>query len=352
MASDRLASATSPYLRQHAANPVDWYAWGEEAFARARERDCPIFLSVGYFTCHWCHVMERESFASAELAAQLNRDFVSIKLDREERPDIDRLYMSYVQSSTGAGGWPMSVFLTPDLKPFYGGTYFPPQPRHGLPGFRQLLAVLAQAWRDERPRLLQAAEHARQFLAQASAPAPAAPVGDADEAVAARLVRNVWPRLWRELRDGFDAHEGGFGGAPKFPRPAALGFLLRYARFHPHDADEATVMVRRTLEAMAHGGIHDQLGGGFHRYATDAGWRVPHFEKMLYDQAQLAVAYLEAWQATGDGAFATVVRSTCDYVLRDLTSPEGLFYCAQDADSLAPGALADSEAREGAFYLW
>ncbi|HET9783924.1 MAG TPA: thioredoxin domain-containing protein [Terriglobales bacterium] len=349
---NHLAGAASPYLRLHAGNPVEWYAWGEEAFARARELQRPIFLSIGYYTCHWCHVMERESFADAATAELLNRDFVSIKVDREERPDVDRLYMTYVQATTGGGGWPMSVFLTPELKPFHGGTYYPPQDRHGLPGFPRLLTTIATAWREQRERLLASAEEVGRFLRQATTPAAAATGEDV-----AGLKDTVWPRLFAELSAGFDRGAGGFGGAPKFPRPVALSFLLRYAHEHRQDADGAAAleMVTATLRAMARGGIHDALGGGLHRYAVDANWRVPHFEKMLYDQAQLVIACVEAWQCTHADDLAALAGSTCDFVLREMTDSGGGFYSAQDADSEIPMqhrvAGGPSEG-EGAYYLW
>src|SRR6185437_8208425 len=357
--SNRLASEPSPYLLLHAGNPVDWFPWGEEAFARARALDRPIFLSIGYFTCHWCHVMERESFADPACAEILNREFVSIKVDREERPDVDRLYMSYVQAATGGGGWPLSAFLTPDLKPFYGGTYFPPREGHGLPSFKRLLVALAEAWRTQRERVLTSAGEGRALLEQLARAAAAEAAPDLE----AQLLRAVWPRLAGELHASFDPAHGGFGGAPKFPRPSALTFLLRHFDWQGKPADAADPALRgrsleialATLRAMAQGGIHDHLGGGFHRYATDAGWRVPHFEKMLYDQAQLVVSFLDAWQVTGDNEFAQVARSTCDFVLAEMTAPEGGFYSAQDADSpipeshRRPGGPTEGE---GAYYLW
>jgi uncharacterized protein YyaL (SSP411 family) len=350
--ANRLAEAASPYLRLHAGNPVEWFPWGEEAFARARALDRPVFLSIGYYTCHWCHVMERESFADAATAELLNQNFVAIKVDREERPDVDRLYMTYVQATTGGGGWPMSVFLTPDLKPFHGGTYYPPRDRHGLPGFPRLLEAIAAAWRDQRPRLLASAEEVGRFLRQATAPAAAA----AGEDMAA-LQAAVWPRLFAELSAGFDHVAGGFGGAPKFPRPVALNFLLRFAQEHRKEAEAAAAvaMVSATLRAMARGGIHDALGGGLHRYAVDAHWRVPHFEKMLYDQAQLVTACVEAWQCTRAADLAALARSTCDFVLREMTGVGGGFYSAQDADSPIPPSHRTPEGPaegEGAYYLW
>jgi uncharacterized protein YyaL (SSP411 family) len=352
--TNRLAGASSPYLRLHANNPVDWYPWGEEAFARARAIDRPIFLSIGYFTCHWCHVMERESFTDPATAELLNRDFVSIKVDREERPDVDRLYMTFVQATTGGGGWPLSAWLTPELRPFYGGTYFPAQPRFGMPSFSQVLAGLAQAWREQRAQLVDSAANVSGLLAEA-----AAPKGEAAEATGADLSalrQAVWPRLWQELRAGYDREHGGFGAAPKFPRTSVHAFLLRYARHAPApEGDDARAMVVATLRSILAGGMHDHLGGGFHRYATDAAWRVPHFEKMLYDQAQLVTSLLEAWQATGAEDLAAAARLTCDFVLREMAAPGGGFYSAQDADSpipeahRVPGGPAEGE---GAYYLW
>ncbi len=348
---NRLAAAASPYLQLHASNPLDWFSWGDEAFARARELDRPIFLSIGYYTCHWCHVMERESFSDPACAALLNDNFVSIKVDREERPDVDRLYMSFVQATTGGGGWPLSVFLTPDRKPIHGGTYYPPHDRHGLPSFGRLLLTIAGAWRQDRARLLRAADEVSAYLAQALAP------GAASGTAPAGLLETAWPKLFADLKASFDPENGGFGSAPKFPRPVAHAFLLRFARHHggTDESAEAIAMVAASLRGMMLGGVHDQLGGGFHRYAVDAGWRVPHFEKMLYDQAQLVTSLLEAWQLTHAGDWAAAARCTCDFVLREMTSPAGGFYSAQDADSPIP----DNHRRpdgpsegEGAYYLW
>ena len=344
---NRLARESSPYLLQHATNPVDWFPWGAEAFDRARREDKPIFLSVGYATCHWCHVMEHESFESPEVAAVLNEHFVSVKVDREERPDVDRVHMLFVQATTGAGGWPMSVWLTPDLRPFFGGTYFPPTSRWGRPGFVDVLREIARVWRDERARVTEAASDIVTRLSaiaaagdEAAAPADDVPGPAALERAAAEFAR------------GFDRRHGGFGGAPKFPRPSELLFLLReqVRGAKPELLD----MVAATLRGLSFGGMRDHLGGGFHRYAVDAAWRVPHFEKMLYDQAQLVLALLEAGQASGDPLWTAVADDTLAYVARDLTHPDGGFYSAEDADSIPPETAGAPGARvsEGAFYLW
>jgi uncharacterized protein YyaL (SSP411 family) len=349
--SNRLASEKSPYLLQHADNPVDWYPWGEAAFERARREDRPVFVSIGYSTCHWCHVMAHESFEDASIASQLNRDFVSIKLDREERPDIDRVYMTFVQATTGAGGWPMSVWLTPDRKPIFGGTYFPPSSRWGRPGFSEVLTEIARAWRDDRPRLRESAETIADRLREATGAGEAAP----DRGIVAG--RDAIDAGIQAFAQAFDARHGGFGGAPKFPRPSELLFLLQASALT--DDRRARAMAVETLSAMARGGVRDHVGGGFHRYSVDGEWRVPHFEKMLYDQAQLVLAYLEAGQATGDPFFATVAEDTLDYVLNDLTDPDGAFYSAEDADSaipdvpgIVPPASSAHASREGAFYVW
>ena len=338
MHTNALIHEKSPYLRQHAHNPVDWLAWGPAAFEKARREDKPIFLSIGYSTCHWCHVMAHESFEDEQVAELLNREFVPVKMDREERPDIDRIYMLFVQASTGSGGWPMSVFLTPELKPFFGGTYFPPASRYGRPGFRELLVRLAQVWKEERDKVELSGNNVSEQLQAMAAPSMATYEPDAELLHAA----------FRQFERMYDKREGGFGGAPKFPRPVVLNFLLRYG-FQENNPD-ALAMVTHTLEAMAKGGMHDQLGGGFHRYSVDDHWFVPHFEKMLYDQAQLATAYLEAYQATGNEKLAAVARDIFEYVLRDLTSPEGGFYSAEDADSPDPENPAHSG--EGSFYIW
>ena len=344
---NRLASEQSPYLLQHAGNPVDWYAWGDEAFARARAEDKPIFLSVGYSTCHWCHVMEHESFESQEIAKVLNRDFISIKVDREERPDVDRVYMSFVQATTGSGGWPMSVWLTPELKPFYGGTYFPPTTQWGRPGFRDVLTEIARAWREERPQLLASANDITEQLAEI------ANGGEGGKAAARSAPdHEALTRTVQQFATTFDSRRGGFGDAPKFPRPSELLFLLReHARTGEAVGRE---MVLKTLPAMALGGMRDHIGGGFHRYSVDGNWRVPHFEKMLYDQAQLVLAYLEAAQLSGDPFFAQIAEDTLQYVSREMTDDAGGFYSAEDADSVPPEHAGEPLARkmEGAFYIW
>jgi hypothetical protein len=336
MYTNRLADEKSPYLLQHAHNPVDWYAWGEAAFEKARSEDKPIFLSIGYSTCHWCHVMERESFESEEVAAVLNRYFVPVKVDREERPDVDRIYMTFVQSTTGSGGWPMSVWLTPDRKPFHGGTYFPPDNRYGRPGFRTLLEYIAQAWSGDRAKILQSSEEILEELRKNAEVKPGA-IDYLDD--------SMIDTCFNVLRRNYDSALGGFGQAPKFPRPVVHHFLFRYGK---HDANE---MALHTLREMAKGGMNDQLGGGFHRYSVDERWFVPHFEKMLYDQAQLAASYVEAFQITKDQQYAGVAREIFDYVLRDMTHPEGGFYSAEDADSVIDPSNP-REKGEGAFYIW
>jgi uncharacterized protein YyaL (SSP411 family) len=344
--SNRLAREKSPYLLQHSHNPVDWYPWGKEAFIKAKAEDKPIFLSIGYSTCHWCHVTEHESFESAAIAAFLNEHFVSIKVDREERPDVDQVYMTFIQATTGQGGWPMSVWLTPELKPFTGGTYFPPTDMPGRPGFITILRRIAELWKSDRKQIEDKAHSLLSALKEAEAEVGAR-VDDEwniDKCIQTGLAQ--YTRM-------FDTREGGFGGAPKFPRPVNLEFLLYVASrkdASQQDADTARGMVLYTLRKMAAGGMHDHLGGGFHRYSVDAEWHVPHFEKMLYDQAQLAQAYLGAYQMSGDKEFAKVAQDILQYVERDLTSPNGGFFSAEDADSLAKKESARKT--EGAFYVW
>ena len=340
--TNQLAGEKSPYLLQHAHNPVEWLPWGEAAFERARREDKPIFLSVGYSTCHWCHVMERESFENEAVAQVMNEHFISIKVDREERPDVDRIYMTFVQhASGGQGGWPMSVFLTPDLKPFFGGTYFPPNDAYGRPGFVTLLHHIARAWTSDRANVLASGDSVTDALRKL-----------AEEKGEKEFAQLPWDeiatRCFEQIAGTYDTHLGGFGDAPKFPRPVTHDFLHRH--FVAGGSEVAIQMSDSTLRAMANGGMNDQLGGGFHRYSVDAQWIVSHFEKMLYDQAQLVCAHLEMFQLDGDEFYAQTARGTLDYVLRDMTHENGGFFAAEDADSLPSHDAQHKD--EGAFYVW
>jgi uncharacterized protein len=317
---NRLAQETSPYLLQHADNPVDWYPWGDEAFERAREDDKPVLLSVGYAACHWCHVMEHESFEDAETALLMNERFVNVKVDREERPDVDGLYMDAVLAMTGHGGWPMTVFLTPAGVPFFGGTYYPPEPQHGMPSFRDVLETISTIYRDNRGEVEGSARRLEEALKRSGQAAPSAEP----------LTEGLLQEASRALRSQFDPEWGGFGGAPKFPPASTLEFLVR---MHLRGDEQALPMVTKTLDAMAAGGMYDLVGGGFHRYAVDRTWLVPHFEKMLYDNGLLASVYVHAWAVTGEPRYRLVVEQTLDYVLRELALPEGGFASAQDADT-------------------
>src|SRR5438270_5601318 len=382
MSTNRLAREKSPYLLQHADNPVDWFPWVDEAFAKAQKENKPIFLSIGYSTCHWCHVMAQESFADQATAEIMNREFVNIKVDREERPDVDRVYMTFVQATTGGGGWPMSVWLTPDLKPFVGGTYFPPVDRYGQPGFTKVLERIAAAWKQDHEKIADQGSKIVEALRESQNAQPEA---------AARIDNQLVQTAYEPLSRSFDDKERGFGTAPKFPRPVSLNFLTRFYARDPksESGKHALEMDLVTLRKMAAGGMHDHLGGGFHRYSVDRYWHVPHFEKMLYDQAQLASAYLDALQITRDphltplvappgrdpgeeaakrqvrGEFEAVVRDILDYVARDMISKDGGFFSAEDADSPVPvaavsdhriGKVGDEtsplQKSEGAFYVW
>src|SRR5881398_402543 len=363
--TNRLAQEKSPYLLQHAHNPVDWYPWGKEAFAKARSENKPIFLSIGYSTCHWCHVMAHESFENEEVAATMNREFVNIKIDREERPDVDRVYMTFVQATTGGGGWPMSVWLTPDLKPFVGGTYFPPEDRYGQPAFKSVLERIATAWKQDHDKIVEQGSKIVDVLRESQSAAP----------FDGKIDASVMDAAFKQIDRSYDPKEGGFGNAPKFPRPVTLNFLMRfYARDSTGDSGKhALDMALFTLGKMAAGGMHDHIGGGFHRYSVDRYWHVPHFEKMLYDQAQLAVAYIDALQILRDPhlnplpgqgeadakapvrvEFEAVARDILDYVARDMTSKEGGFFSAEDADSPVVGIDDPSHKKtaEGVFYIW
>ena len=354
---NQLALEKSPYLQQHKDNPVDWLPWGEAAFERARRENKPIFLSIGYSTCHWCHVMERESFEVEEVAQIMNDGFINIKVDREERPDVDRVYMTFVQATTGSGGWPMSVWLTPDLKPFYGGTYFPPRDAYGRPGFSTLLHHLNNAWKTDRAGIEASAQSTTTALQNYATLETSSTRGETDW-------RQIADKCFRQLNASFDAKYGGFGDAPKFPRPVNHDFLHGY---HAVSGDKRALEISlQTLRAMCDGGMNDQIGGGFHRYSVDSQWIVSHFEKMLYDQAQLVVSLVEAFQLTRDNFFADEARRTLNYVLRDLTHQNGGFFAGEDADSFAPDFInsdtsstrssdensGNAHKEEGAFYVW
>jgi len=341
--TNHLIHEKSPYLLQHAHNPVDWYPWGEEAFTKARKENKLIFLSIGYSTCHWCHVMERESYSDPEIAKVMNANFVNIKVDREERPDIDSICMAFVVATTGNGGWPMNVWLTPERRPFVGGTYFPARDRDGAPVFKNVLLQVAGEWEKRHDRIIAVSKEITSRLQT---------FVQSGNSSKQKVSRETLKKAYEELAKSFDRESGGFGGAPKFPQPVVLNLLFRIFAAAPESSDgkHALAMALFTLRKMAAGGIHDHLGGGFHRYSVDSVWHVPHFEKMLYDQAQLASAYLDAYQITRDSFFATTARDVLDYVQRDMTGPEGGFYSAEDADSLV--RTGKSDRAEGAFYVW
>ncbi|ONK62978.1 uncharacterized protein A4U43_C07F10130 [Asparagus officinalis] len=347
--TNRLASEHSPYLLQHAHNPVDWYPWGEEAFEKARKKDVPIFLSIGYSTCHWCHVMEVESFESEEVAKRLNEWFVSIKVDREERPDVDKVYMTYVQALYGGGGWPLSVFLSPNLKPLMGGTYFPPDDKYGRPGFKTVLRRVKEAWETNREMLEKSGTLAIEQLSEAlSSKVEARGLSDQMSQISLRLCAE-------QLSNSYDPKFGGFSSAPKFPRPVEIYLMLYQLKRLTEDGKETEAnrhlkMVCHSLQCMARGGVHDHIGGGFHRYSVDECWHVPHFEKMLYDQGQLVNAYLDTFSITKDIFYSSVARDILDYLRREMIGAEGEIYSAEDADSAEHEGA--SRKKEGAFYVW
>lgn len=337
--TNRLINEKSPYLLQHAHNPVDWYSWTEEAFNKAKKENKPIFLSIGYSTCHWCHVMEKESFSDEKIAKILNDNFVPIKVDREERPDIDNYYMQAVMAMTGRGGWPLNVFLTPDKKPFFGGTYFPPEDKWGMRSFKNVLETISRSWKEQQEEIINSSQMLAAVMNNKTY---------AQDSKQEKLNHRSLEQAYEQFKLRFDSRFGGFQGAPKFPMPQSYAFLLRFAQLNQEE--KAKDIVKKTLLEMGKGGIYDQLGGGFHRYSTDEQWRIPHFEKMLYDQALISKLYLETYQQTKDERFAQIAREILDYVIHDMSNTEGGFYSAEDAD--APALTKKGEKEEGAFYLW